>query len=315
MTSRSPRASSSCRCPGTMRRPGSRSRSTCNRCARMRPGARATSNSSAGSTGSTASSEVKRIVFEASYLVLGSGRCLSGRAGRDAARSAPSAGDHQIQSGAHLDAGECRRHRRRLSLRLWHGGPGRLPIRRAHLPDVEHLQGHARNFAAGQPWLLRFFDQIRFYPVERAGTARIPRRFRAWPRASRHSRTSIVPPAGLPRLPRGQSPTDIAAHKARQQARLRGRARALGGERADRLCRAICRDGARRSRRGAFAAGCVAVASPVRGSVWRIVVRAGAERQGGRYAGAGRVHEDGNAGRRRRSTASWPSCAARRGGR
>ena len=54
------------------------------------------------------------------------GRCLSGRAGGDAARSAASAGDDQIQSGAHLDAGKRRRHRRRVSVRLRHGRPGRI---------------------------------------------------------------------------------------------------------------------------------------------------------------------------------------------
>ena len=49
------RASSTCRCRGTIRRRGSRSASTCSRCGRTRPGARATSSSSAASTGSPAS--------------------------------------------------------------------------------------------------------------------------------------------------------------------------------------------------------------------------------------------------------------------
>ena len=43
------------------------------RCAPTRPGARATSSSSAASTGSTRIDEVQRIVFDASYLVLGLG--------------------------------------------------------------------------------------------------------------------------------------------------------------------------------------------------------------------------------------------------
>ena len=64
-------------------------------------------------------------------------RCLSRRAGGHAARSAPPPGDDQVQPGAHLDARERGRHRRRLSLRLRHGGSGRLPVRRAHLPDLE----------------------------------------------------------------------------------------------------------------------------------------------------------------------------------
>ena len=49
------RASCTCRCPGTIRRRASRSRSTCSRCAPTRPGARATSSSSAASTASTRS--------------------------------------------------------------------------------------------------------------------------------------------------------------------------------------------------------------------------------------------------------------------
>ena len=54
------RASSTCRCPGTTPPRGSPSTSTCSRCARTRPGARATSSSSAASTGSTASRQVQR---------------------------------------------------------------------------------------------------------------------------------------------------------------------------------------------------------------------------------------------------------------
>ena len=51
----------------------------------------------------------------------GIGRRLPGRAGGDAARSAASAGHHEVQSGAHLDAGKRRRHRRRVSVRVRHG--------------------------------------------------------------------------------------------------------------------------------------------------------------------------------------------------
>ncbi len=40
-------------------------------------------------------------------------------------------------------------------------GPGRLSVRRAHAADVEHVWPAVRS----EPWLLRFFDQIRFYPV------------------------------------------------------------------------------------------------------------------------------------------------------
>jgi hypothetical protein len=38
---------------------------------------------------------------------------------------------------------------------------------RAHLPDAEPLQT-TTEFTSGRPWLLHFFDQIRFYPVSNA---------------------------------------------------------------------------------------------------------------------------------------------------
>ena len=104
--------------------------------------------------------DVQRIVFNANYLMLGSGRCLSGRAGGDADRSAAPAGDDQVQSGAHLDAGKRGRHRRRVSVRVRDGGSGRISVCRAHAADVEHVPR-----GVSPPWLLRFFDQIRFYPV------------------------------------------------------------------------------------------------------------------------------------------------------
>ncbi len=66
-------------------------------------------------------------------------RRVPGRSGCHASRSAPSSGHHEIQPRAHLDAGKRGRHRRRVSLRLRHGRPGRLPVRRPHRSDVEHV--------------------------------------------------------------------------------------------------------------------------------------------------------------------------------
>ncbi len=138
-TWRSRRGSSICRCPGTTRRPGSRSPSTCNRCARTRPGARATSNSSAASTGSTAIEDVKRIVFDASYLVLGLGDVYLG-----APVATPLDPRHRLVTTKYNPA------------RTWtpenavgiggaylcvYGmeGPGGYQFVGPHLPDVEHL--------------------------------------------------------------------------------------------------------------------------------------------------------------------------------
>ena len=62
------------------------------------------------------------------------------RAGRGAGRSAPPAGHHEVQPGAHVDAGERGRHRRRVPVHLRHGGAGRLPVRRPHGAGVEPLR-------------------------------------------------------------------------------------------------------------------------------------------------------------------------------
>ena len=67
----------------------------------------------------------------------GARRRLSRRPGRHPRRSPAPAGDHQVQPGADLDRGELRRDRRRLPLRLRHGGPGGLPVRRPHAAGVE----------------------------------------------------------------------------------------------------------------------------------------------------------------------------------
>ena len=87
------------------------------------------------------------------------------RPGRDAGRSPPPPGHHEVQPGAHLDAGERGRDRRRVPVHLRHGGAGRLPVRRPHGAGVEPLRTRART-STRQPWLLRFFDRIRWYPVD-----------------------------------------------------------------------------------------------------------------------------------------------------
>ena len=224
MTSRSPRASSSCRCPGTTRRPGWRSRNTCSRCARMRPGAPATSNSSAASTDSTAIDDVKRIVFEASYLVLGLGRRLPGRAGCHAARSAPPAGHHQIQSGAHLDAGERRRHRRRLSVRLRHGGARAATSSSAAPARCGTPSARRRNSQRASPGCCASSTRSASTRSARAELLEFRAGFRARPGAARTSEHDIFRLRRLPALPGRQR----RRHRAPQGAparRFRGGAR------------------------------------------------------------------------------------------
>ena len=130
-------------------------------------------------------------------------------------------------------------------------------------------------FEPGKPWLLRFFDQIRFYPVSRRGacsncatgfsrasaTSRsIPARFRlrdylGFPRrqrceASPPSRRASRPPS----TPSGRAGARRALTKALRPATMIARSRADG----------------------ALPPGATAVESPVPGSVWKILVEPGA---------------------------------------
>ena len=58
-------------------------------------------------------------------------------------------------------------------------------------------------FTDGKPWLLRFFDQIRFFPVSARRADRMAARLPARP-ALDPDRGDRVPPRRLPRLPRRQ---------------------------------------------------------------------------------------------------------------
>ena len=49
-------------------------------------------------------------------------------------------------------------------MHLRHGFAGRLPAGGAHAADLEQIPQNPQ-FTAGEPRLLRFFDQVRFYPV------------------------------------------------------------------------------------------------------------------------------------------------------
>ena len=128
---------------GTILRPNWHRRSTCNQCGPMHLGARITSSSFAASTDSIVVMTCIASCIDASYLVLGLGDVLSRRARRDANRSAPSPGDHEIQSRAHLDTGERGGHRRRLHVRVRNGRPGRLPACWPDHAGLEHAPRHA----------------------------------------------------------------------------------------------------------------------------------------------------------------------------
>ena len=200
-------------------------------------------------------------------------RRLSRRAGRDAGRSASPPRHHEIQSGAHLDAGQRRRHRRRLSLHLRHGGAGRLSALRAHVPDVEHLpRDRARSSPASRgccassirsgssPSRARSFATFATGFSRANATSRsIPARFRV------RDYLAFV----------DANAEKIAAFKTRQQAafdaeRARWQMTPEDGQwRWRRRCRRL------RSRRRCCRQAQPPIESPVPGSVWKILVEPG----------------------------------------
>jgi urea carboxylase len=127
-------------------------------------------------------------------------------------------------------------------------------------------------FTQHKPWLLRFFDQIRFYPVSGAELLEIRDHFL-------HGRSHLDIEEEVFRLQDYRTflrdnAAGIAAHKARQQAAFdaeRGRWEATGqiGYAAD-LPAAHDDEGVEK-----LEAGHVAVVSPVSGSVWKIASTAG----------------------------------------
>ena len=83
--------------------------------------------------------DVRDAVFDAEYLVLGLGDVYLGAPLAVPARPAAPPGHHQIQPGAHVDAVRHGRHRRQVPVRLRHGVARRLPVDRAHRPDLVRL--------------------------------------------------------------------------------------------------------------------------------------------------------------------------------
>jgi len=81
--------------------------------------------------------DVRRIVYEADYLVLGLGDVYLG-----APVATPLDPRHRlvttkVQPGSHVDPGERGRHRWCVPVHLRDGGAGRLPVRRPHDPGLE----------------------------------------------------------------------------------------------------------------------------------------------------------------------------------
>jgi urea carboxylase len=210
--------------------------------------------------------DVKRIVFEASYLVLGLGDVYLG-----APVTTPLDPRHRLVTTKYNPA------------RTWTPenavgiGGAYLCVYGMEGPGGYQFVGRTcqmwntykvtREFRRDKPWLLRFFDQIRFFPVSGAQLLGFREDFL-------HGRTRLDIGEGTFRLSDyrqflADNAASIAAHKARQQAafdseRRRWEATGQIGYAAD-LPAAHDDAGAEE-----LEPGCVAVVSPVSGSIWKI---------------------------------------------
>jgi urea carboxylase len=210
--------------------------------------------------------EVRRIVFEASYLVLGLGDVYLG-----APVATPLDPRHRLVTTKYNPA------------RTWtpenavgiggaylcvYGmeGPGGYQFvgRTCQMWNTYHVTDA---FAQDRPWLLRFFDQIRFYPVSAAELLDFRADFL-------HGRAPLQISDETLRLQDyrrflADNASSIVAHKARQQAAFEAeRAR---WQAAEQISYSVDLPEAHDESGGDdLPADCVGVSSPVSGSVWRI---------------------------------------------
>ena len=169
--------------------------------------------------------DVQRIVFDASYLVLGLGDVYLG-----APVATPLDPRHRLVTTKYNPA------------RTWTPenavgiGGAYLCVYGMEGPGGYQFVGRTCQmwnrfretpaFPRGKPWLLRFFDQIRFYPVGGTGAARVPRGVPARPRRP-EDRGDDVPLRRLPGVPGRQRGVDRRVPGAPARG-VRRRARALG---------------------------------------------------------------------------------------
>ncbi|MFT3856502.1 MAG: urea carboxylase [Aquabacterium sp.] len=218
--------------------------------------------------------EVQRIVFDASYLVMGLGDVYLG-----APVATPLDPRHRLVTTKYNPA------------RTWTPenavgiGGAYLCVYGMEGPGGYQFVGRtiqmwnrwrdarsgAHDFEAGKPWLLRFFDQIRFYPVSEAELANLRRDFPTGRFKLRieEGRFSL----GAYRRFLQAAAHSIDAFKARQQAAFqqeRERWQASGQDGS--LSEADVTPAADDS---ALPEGAMAVNSPVAGSVWQVLVQEG----------------------------------------
>jgi urea carboxylase len=226
--------------------------------------------------------DVKRIVFEASYLVMGLGDVYLG-----APVATPLDPRHRLVTTKYNPA------------RTWtpenavgiggaylcvYGmeGPGGYQFV-GRTVQMWNRYRHTGDFRDGKQWLLRFFDQIRFYPVSAAELAQMREDF-PYGRFRLKVQESTLRLRDYRAFLR-ENATSIAQFKARQQAAFEAE-RERWNESANRA--APVAEATDESAVGlespdavSLPEGCVAVSSPVAGSVWNVSVESGARVRAG----------------------------------
>jgi urea carboxylase len=225
--------------------------------------------------------DVRRIVFEARYLVMGLGDVYLG-----APVATPLDPRHRLVTTKYNPA------------RTWtpenavgiggaylcvYGmeGPGGYQFV-GRTVQMWNRYRQTAQFRDGKRWLLRFFDQLQFYPVSAEELLRLRGEFLYGKASLRIEPTTLRLRDYRQYL--AANAQSIAAFKARQQTAFdaeRERWRESGREEDDEAD-AIAVDGvAASARNNAVPAGCIAISSPVTGSVWQLRTRVGARAEAG----------------------------------
>ena len=211
--------------------------------------------------------DVKRIVFEASYLVMGLGDVYLG-----APVATPLDPRHRLVTTKYNPA------------RTWtpenavgiggaylcvYGmeGPGGYQFV-GRTVQMWNRYRHTVDFREGRQWLLRFFDQIRFYPVTAAELERMREDF-PYGRFRLEMQESTLRLRDY-RAFLHQNAASIAKFKTRQQAAFEAE-RERWNESASRTVPAAVEEQSATDT-GSLPEGCIAISSPVAGSVWTVGV-------------------------------------------
>ena len=216
--------------------------------------------------------EVKRIVFEASYLVMGLGDVYLG-----APVATPLDPRHRLVTTKYNPA------------RTWtpenavgiggaymcvYGmeGPGGYQFV-GRTVQMWNRYRQTRNFTDGKQWLLRFFDQIRFYPVDGDALMQMRDEFP-------HGRVEVKVERSELRLADyrrflADNDSAIVAFKQKQQAAFEAERERWEQSGQAHYDSDPAGDAAATDAALDIPPGCIAVASPVTGSVWHIPINAG----------------------------------------